>query len=196
MPRDPAPDLQDLLSHVVAERTLVDLTDVEPVAVVELLALLVGTGAFLLHGTNRETLLDRLEPGLAWDASRASGRQRAVYATSDWIEALFNALLNRDLLVSLFGSIGLRFERRGARHVIALTAPQEDLLPDAPWIWSSGMVCVLRRKDFIPSPESDTEFICHRAVQPVATMRVSPALSSVLIGRCLPGAERKPGKRP
>lgn len=181
MPERDAVDLQRLLKRISSDRQS-DLTTEPPGRIVELLALLSGTGGFVLHGGNHPAPLHRLAPRQAIDFHKASGAQCAVYASIDWVEVLIHALLNVGWLRDRFGSVTYTYRRSGQRCDFRIDGEPGNMLRQGdPMLWSSGFVYVLDRAGFERAEGSDTEFFALHPQVPRTCFRISAGLSDCIL---------------
>jgi len=190
MPESDKADLQYLLKRISRDRQS-DLSAEPPGRMVELLALLTGTGGFVLHGSNHPSPLHRLEPRQATDFLKASGSQCAVYASIDWVEVLIHALLNVGWLRHRFGSVTYTYRRSGQRCDFQIEGEPGDMLRRRdPMLWSSGFIYVLDRTGFEQAQDSDTEFFSLQPRIPRTCFRISTGLSDYILSP-LEGALRE-----
>jgi hypothetical protein len=181
MPQSDAGDLRHLLRRISRDR-FCDLTAEPPGRIVELLALLTGTGGYVLHGSNHPAPLHRLVPMQATDFCKTAGSQCAVYASIDWIEVLIHALLNTGWLRDRFGSVTYLYRRNGQRYDFRIDGEPGNMLQRRdPALWSSGFVYVLDRAGFARAEGSDTEFFSLYPQVPRTCFRVSAGLSGYIL---------------
>lgn len=181
MPESDAIDLQHLLKRISGDRHS-DLT-AEPLdRIVALLALLTGTGGFVLHGGNHPAPLNCLDPRQATDFHKASGSLCAVYGSVDWVEVILHALLNVGWLRDCFGSITYTYRRNGPSYDFRADGePGHMLWRRDPMLWSSGFVYVLDRSGFEPVEGSDTEFFSLHPQVPRTCFRIPAGLSDYIL---------------
>lgn len=181
MPENHTADLQHLLKRISRDRQS-DLSAEPPGRMVELLALLTGTGGFVLHGSNHPSPLHRLEPRQATDFLKASGSQCAVYASIDWVEVLIHALLNVGWLRHRFGSVTYTYRRSGQSYDFRADGePGEMLRRRDPMLWSSGFVYILDRTGFERVEGSGTEFVSLHPQVPRTCFRIAAGLSDYIL---------------
>lgn len=178
--------LRRLLGSIVsAKGEIVDLQAEAADSVVSLLALLVGAG-YVLHGSNRMDGPPRLSPHRANDVYRPEGNRLGVYATTDWVQALLHALLDRAALTARLGSLTVSYRRTGPWHELSVTEPLRSLIRQAdPSVWAPGLVYILPRAAFAPSASGSTEIFSPIPVTATARLRVGAALSRLVCGEDL-----------
>ena len=179
-------NLRSILKSIIDRadsKDLIDLQYSEPELVIDLLSVLVGTDAYILHGSNSKIPYSELKPKLANDLNRASGNQLAVYASVDWVEVLFHALLNKQLLDSQLNSYVIGYLRDSNDHKLRLSRNLFSYWLENPSkIWSSGFVYILHKEKFIPSANSRTEYYSKSPIQPLAVIRVGTNICNLLFG--------------
>ncbi len=134
----------------------------------------------LLHGTG-DSGIRRFTPRQPQDHN-PFGAQRAVYAASDGVWAMFYAVHDRSRFPSTIVNASFTLEREGARlgplAFFSVAAPALALSP-----WRDGWVYVLPREGFVQEPRGDwggyalevAHWASERAVTPLARLAVRPA---------------------
>jgi len=137
------------------------------------------TGDFVFHGSNNRAI-DIFEPRKS-NCLSVEGNETAIYASSDPIQPIFYAAINRSAQ-SPFSISGL-IRPPDERCDVTLYYFARSLQDKEEELWSDGCVYVLWRKDFEEDAHG-TQWRCAHAVQPVAKIMVNG--SDFPFNDCLP----------
>jgi hypothetical protein len=143
----------------------------------QFLCWLTDTKGLLLHGSSRSDI-DEFEPRRPADASEFGG-QRAVFAASDGLWAMFFALVDRTVATSLVNTSAM-VVADGVQTSLYYFSINEDALHANPW--QPGTVYVLPRRGFERQPDYEWQGlqveVNHWAsldsVRPLASLAVTP----------------------
>ena len=133
-----------------------------------------------LHGSGNPDIA-QFEPRQSNDLGEF-GNQKAIYAASDGLWAMFFAVVDRDRVVSITNACVRLADQTGTLHgPYYVFSVSQSALPSQPW--RTGTVYLLPRRTFIPQPPvafgSNEVHIAQLAsfepVQPLAKLTITPA---------------------
>jgi hypothetical protein len=144
----------------------------------QFLCWLADTKGVLLHGSSNPDIVE-FEPREAADASEFGG-QRAVFAASDGIWAVFFAVVDRATATSLVNMSAIVVDT-GVQTPLYYFSINYDALLGEPW--RAGTVYLLRRSGFVRQPDETWQGVVVRTnqwasldpVRPLASMAVTPS---------------------
>jgi hypothetical protein len=159
--------------------------DMRHLSTSEIIALcqrLVSTDLFVLHGSALPVLFEVLHPRPADDASKVSGNLRAVYASTDVLQALLHATLNKPYLASVLRSFTIGYCRVGGSMQIRLSDNVYEMFKDGnPHVRTEGIVYVLLKAVMTHSWDALHEYHSEASVIPLASLKVPASVGESLL---------------
>ena len=159
-----------------------DLRHLSTSEIIALCQQLVSTGQFVLHGSASSVLFDALLPRLADDASKVSGNLRAVYASTDVLQVLLHATLNRPYLATVLRSFTIGYRRIGDSVQVRVSDNVYEMFKNGDQkVRTEGVVYVLLRAALTHSWDAINEYYSEAPVVPLASMKVPISVGEDLI---------------